>query len=101
MIDESIRENLNYSVYKEGLEKGYFCLRTDGTLMQGPMWPPNCAFPDFTNPKVRKWWGTLYKELYIENGVSGFWNDMNEPAVFKVKKATFPERNTLYKRQTT
>lgn len=29
----------------------------------------------------RLWWGTLYKGL-VEDGISGFWNDMNEPAIF-------------------
>ena len=53
--------------------------------------PPNCGFPDFTKPVVRDWWGQLYKELYQEQGVSGFWNDMNEPALFKVHHCTFPD----------
>ncbi|MEL6945519.1 MAG: glycoside hydrolase family 31 protein, partial [Bacteroidota bacterium] len=29
--------------------------------------------------------------LYNENGISGFWNDMNEPAMFKVDRCTFPD----------
>ncbi len=91
MIDPGIREDEAYHVYKQGLENDYFCKRTDGELMLGPVWPPNCGFPDFTNPEVRDWWGQLYEELYNENGVSGFWNDMNEPALFKVHHCTFPD----------
>ncbi|MEN0051284.1 MAG: TIM-barrel domain-containing protein, partial [Bacteroidota bacterium] len=49
------------------------------------------VFPDYTRPDVRAWWGKLYKELYVDQGVSGFWNDMNEPAMFKVDRATFPD----------
>ncbi len=91
MIDPGIKEDENYSVYQEGIKNGYFCKRTDGNLMVGPVWPENCVFPDFTNKAVRKWWGNLYKELYNDQDVSGFWNDMNEPAVFKVNSKTFPD----------
>ncbi len=90
MIDPGIRVDENYFVYKEGIKNDYFCKRTNGEIMEGPVWPPNCAFPDFTSPVVRTWWSQLYRELYVENGVSGFWNDMNEPAVFKVNLHTFP-----------
>ena len=91
MIDPGIREDEDYKVFVDGKKKGYFCTRPDGEIMKGPVWPPNCAFPDFTNPEVRVWWGRLYKELYQLQGVSGFWNDMNEPAVFKVNRLTFPD----------
>ncbi len=91
MIDPGIKAEDGYFVYDEGLKKGFFCKRTDGKLMLGPVWPDVCAFPDFTKKEVRKWFGGLYEELYNEFGVSGFWNDMNEPAVFKVKSLTFPD----------
>ena len=91
MIDPGIRVDEAYHVYKEGKERDYFCRRKDGKLMRGPVWPTDCAFPDFTNSDVRKWWGDLYDKLYLEQGISGFWNDMNEPAVFKVNSKTFPE----------
>lgn len=90
MIDPGIRVDEEYFVYQEGIKKDYFCRRTNGELMQGPVWPSNCVWPDFTNPKVRKWWGDLYEELYVKQGVSGFWNDMNEPALFQVHAKTFP-----------
>lgn len=91
MIDPGIREDDEYHVYQQGVENDYFCKRTNGDLMLGPVWPPNCGFPDFTKPAVRDWWGDLYEELYNENGISGFWNDMNEPALFKVHHNTFPD----------
>ncbi|MEM6320768.1 MAG: glycoside hydrolase family 31 protein [Bacteroidota bacterium] len=91
MIDPGIREDDDYHVYRQGVDNDYFCRRTDGTLMQGPVWPPNCGFPDFTKPEVRDWWGNLYEGLYNEDGISGFWNDMNEPAMFKVHHCTFPD----------
>ncbi|MCB0589481.1 MAG: hypothetical protein KDD06_29625, partial [Phaeodactylibacter sp.] len=95
MIDPGIRVDSKYRVYQKGMEKEAFARRSSGELMRGPVWPPDCVFPDFTRPDVREWWGGLYKGLYLEDGVSGFWNDMNEPAVFKVEGATCPD-NVLH-----
>lgn len=89
IIDPGIKIDKEYHIYKEALEKGYFCKRKDGTLMKGAVWPGLCNFPDFTNPAVRIWWAGLFKELIAENGVRGIWNDMNEPAVFEIE--TFPD----------
>lgn len=90
IIDPGIKIDKNYWVYQEALENDYFCKRADGPLMRGKVWPGECNFPDFTNPKVRKWWSGLYKELIQEIGVAGVWNDMNEPAVMEVPTKTFP-----------
>ena len=49
----------------------------------GEVWPGPCVFPDYTQSKVRAWWANLVKD-FISNGVDGIWNDMNEPAIFKV-----------------
>ncbi|MFT4687368.1 MAG: alpha-glucosidase [Neolewinella sp.] len=91
MIDPGIKVDKDYHVYAEGMEEDVFCRRGSGELMVGPVWPLECVWPDFTDPYVRDWWGPLYKELYVDQGVSGFWNDMNEPAVFKVNHLTFPD----------
>ncbi|MCB0705240.1 MAG: DUF4968 domain-containing protein [Saprospiraceae bacterium] len=91
MIDPGIKVDPDYPVYAEGLKLDYFCRRTNGDLMIGPVWPDNCAFPDFTREEVRDWWGKQYRELYERQGVHGFWNDMNEPAVFKINHKTFPD----------
>ncbi|MEL6986460.1 MAG: glycoside hydrolase family 31 protein, partial [Bacteroidota bacterium] len=91
MIDPGIKKDDEYSVFTEALEKDYFCRRADGPHMKGKVWPGDCYFPDFTKPEVREWWGTLYKEMYNDMDVAGFWNDMNEPAVFEVKSKTFPD----------
>lgn len=91
MIDPGIRVDPDYAVYQSGVEQDVYCRRTSGEVMTGPVWPPKCVFPDYTKPEVRAWWADLYRELYAEQGVSGFWNDMNEPALFKVNHMTFPD----------
>lgn len=90
IIDPGIKIDKNYPVYTEALENDYFCKRADGPLMKGKVWPGECNFPDFTNPKVREWWAELYHELIGDMGVHGVWNDMNEPAVMEVPTKTFP-----------
>lgn len=40
------------------------------------------VFPDFGAPEVRGWWAGLQRFL-TDRGVSGVWNDMNEPASFR------------------
>ena len=82
MIDPGIMIDPDYSVYQEGMENGYFIKRQDGDILKGEVWPGMCHFPDYTNPEVREWWADLYKNLIRKDGVAGFWNDMNEPAVF-------------------
>ena len=90
IIDPGIKVDKDYSVFQEGLENDYFCKRADGPYMKGKVWPGECYFPDFTNPKVRDWWSGLFKELIEDIGVKGVWNDMNEPAVMEVPNKTFP-----------
>lgn len=90
MIDPGIKIDKDYWVYQEAIENDYFCKRADGAFMKGKVWPGECNFPDFTNPKVREWWAELYKEMISEIGVHAVWNDMNEPAVMEVPTKTAP-----------
>ncbi|HSR34466.1 MAG TPA: TIM-barrel domain-containing protein, partial [Anaerolineae bacterium] len=87
IIDPGVKVDPGYHVHDEGLAHDAFCKLPDGTLFRGPVWPGECYFPDFTDPKTRFWWGGLYRPL-LEAGVAGFWNDMNEPAIFG---GTMPE----------
>ena len=90
IIDPGIKIDHDYAIFKEALDKDYFCKRADGPYMRGKVWPGECYFPDFTNPEVREWWSGLFKELIEDIGVKGVWNDMNEPAVMDVPGKTFP-----------
>ncbi|KJD34041.1 glycosyl hydrolase [Tamlana nanhaiensis] len=91
IIDPGIKIDMDYSVFKEGLDNDYFCKRADGPYMKGKVWPGECYFPDFTNPEVRDWWSDLFQELIEDIGVKGVWNDMNEPAVMDVPGKSFPD----------
>ena len=81
IIDAGVKAEEGYFVCEEGLKNGYFCKEEDGREFVGAVWPGQSYFPDMLNPKVRRWFGLKYKIL-LDMGIDGFWNDMNEPAIF-------------------
>ena len=81
IIDAGVRIDDADATCKEGLEKGYFCKKADGTPFAAAVWPGKAYFADFLRPEVREWFGGRYKVL-TDLGIEGFWNDMNEPAIF-------------------
>ena len=81
IIDVGVRVDPNDSTCAEGLEKGYFCKKADGTPFVAAVWPGKAYFADFLRPEVREWFGHKYKAL-TDCGIEGFWNDMNEPSLF-------------------
>lgn len=81
IIDPGIKVDEKYHAYRDGVEKGMFVKTADGKELHANVWPGVCAFPDFTSKKVREWFGSFYQQ-HLDEGVSGFWNDMNEPGVF-------------------
>ena len=81
IIDAGVRVDPNDSTCTEGVEKGYFCKKADGTPFVAAVWPGKAYFADFLRPEVREWFGHKYKAL-TDCGIEGFWNDMNEPSLF-------------------
>ncbi len=81
IIDAGVKVEEGDPTYDEGVEKGYFCKKEDGSLFVGAVWPGHAVFPDFLRDEVRRWFGSKYHAL-MDAGVEAFWNDMNEPAIF-------------------
>lgn len=81
IIDAGVKIEQGYDIYEEGVEKGYFCKREDGSDFVAAVWPGWTHFPDVLNPEARAWFGGKY-QILTDLGIDGFWNDMNEPAVF-------------------
>jgi alpha-glucosidase len=87
----------NYAPYDTGAAGNNFVHNANGGVYVAPVWPFQAdkspsVFPDFTRAASRKWWGSLYRE-FVSDGFSGFWNDMNEPAVFETPTKTMPLDN--------
>lgn len=85
IIDGGVKKEEGYEVYEEGRENGYFCKDAEGEDFVIGVWPGKCCFPDMLNEDARKWFGQKYKIL-LDQGIEGFWNDMNEPAIFYSEK---------------
>lgn len=81
IIDAGVKIEKGYDIYEEGCEKGYFCRKEDGSYFVPAVWPGRVHMPDFLNPDARKWFGDHY-DFLIDQGIDGFWNDMNEPSLF-------------------
>ncbi|HYL11471.1 MAG TPA: glycoside hydrolase family 31 protein [Terriglobales bacterium] len=89
ITDLHIKKQAGYRPYDEGVAGDDFVKNPDGSVYVGKVWPGESVFPDFTLERVRRWWGTLYKD-FVDMGVAGFWNDMNEPAIFERADKTMP-----------
>ncbi len=84
IVDPGVKaDDPGYDVYQQGQAIGAYVGYPDGAEVRGEVWPGTCAFPDYTAPAVRTWWGGLHAGL-LADGVDGVWNDMNEPALFSV-----------------
>jgi alpha-glucosidase len=79
IIDPGVKIDSQYDVYRSGVERKIFCTVPGGKIARGVVWPGWAAFPDFTNTTTRSWWAGWYQRL-VDQGISGFWHDMNEPA---------------------
>ncbi len=90
IIDPGIKVDPKYTAYSEGKKAGVFVENPDGSELNRDVWPKASAFPDFTDPKAREWFGSQYK-THLEEGIAGFWNDMNEPGVFMTERSARPE----------
>ena len=81
IVDAALKADEAWPVYRECLEKGFFCRKEDGSPFFVGVWPGKCVLPDFADPEAAAWFGRQYRAL-TDAGVRGFWNDMNEPAIF-------------------
>lgn len=109
IIDPHIKIEEGYHVYDSGLtdcpqakDNSCFIKRPDGSFAQGKVWPGDSVFPDYFRDDVIEWWGELYRELAVDVGIDGFWNDMGEPATFGGTKTlpldtlhTEPDQKTI------
>lgn len=84
IVDPGIKVEFGkgYGVAEEMATTGMALENPDGSPWTGYCWPDAVMFPDFTRAEVREWWGCRVQALG-ELGVSGVWNDMNEPSVFQ------------------
>jgi alpha-glucosidase len=92
IVDPGVKQDSTYRVAKSGVAGDHFVKYPDGEHYVGEVWPSYSFFPDFSRPATREWWGNYLAEM-LDAGVDGFWNDMNEPAVWG---KAFPTEVLMY-----
>jgi alpha-glucosidase len=81
IVDPGVKEDPEYGIAREGLTGKHFLRYPDGEVYVGSVWPGRSYFPDFSRAETRAWWGDQLA-AWLDQGVDGIWNDMNEPAVW-------------------
>ncbi len=81
IVDPAVKAEPGDAVYEGGAAADAFVRDARGREVRGVVWPGESVYPDFTDARVRKWWGALYAER-LAQGFSGFWHDRNEPVSF-------------------
>ena len=94
IVDAGVKVDPGERVYEEGVKEGCFCTNREGGLFKAGVWPGMTHLPDFLNPKTREWFGQQYR-FYTDCGIEGFWNDMNEPAIFYTEYTKGPKKLDL------
>ncbi|WP_437291293.1 glycoside hydrolase family 31 protein [Sorangium sp. So ce406] len=84
IVDPAIKADEGYAVFEEARAKDYLVRLSRGGTLVGEVWPDPAVFPDLTREEVQRWWGDLQRS-FVDAGVAGIWNDMNEPACFSVQ----------------
>lgn len=79
-VNPGIKIDSTYAAHSTGLKADVYLKYSDGKIYTAEIAPNLNNFVDFTNPKGRSWWIDQMKFL-PDNGIYGYWNDMNEPAV--------------------
>ncbi len=91
IVDPGVKNDPNFPVLKRGRQRDGFVKQPNGRSdFVGKVWPGKSRFPDFFNSGVRRWWAGEQKR-FQKLGLAGFWNDMNEPAIFDGPGKTLPE----------
>ena len=90
IVDPGVKIDEDYPVYVEGRDRDLYCKTKEGEEYHNVVWPGMCAFPDFTSPEARAWWGENHRVL-TDVGVDGIWCDMNEPSLFVPRQSTMPD----------
>ena len=78
VVEPAVRARAGDAVYDGGAAAEVFVRDARGREVRGVVGPGESVFPDFTDARVRKWWGGLYAER-LAQGFAGVWHDRNEP----------------------
>jgi len=84
ILDPAVKVEQGYDIYESGLKANVFCLDEKGEPFIAMVWPGYACLPDFLNAKACEWWKKHIRS-WTDIGVTAFWNDMNEPAIYATR----------------
>lgn len=91
IMDPGLKKEPGYEPYEEAAQKKFLVQTNRGDVLEGEVWPDPAVFPDFIEEDVQKWWGEKH-QIMLDQGISGFWNDMNEPSCTTVHSPHDPTK---------
>ena len=94
IVDAGVKVKKGYFLYDELIVNKAYTFDKDGKEFVVGVWPGDSILPDFYYKKGHDIFGKAYKE-YLDFGIDGFWNDMNEPALFYGKNNLLDFRDYL------
>jgi len=87
--EPSLKPGAGYPAYEEAAARGLLVRDESGAVFEAEVWTKPAVFVDFLKPEARTWWGAQFRPL-LDAGVSGIWDDMNEPSVRGTPGRTLP-----------
>ena len=91
IIDPGIKVDENYDVYTDGLGKDVYVKNPDGSEFDSQCLGRRICFSRFYKPEIARNGLRHFIGKHLDEGIAGFWNDMNEPGVFLTDKTEKPE----------
>lgn len=78
VVGPAVAAREDAEVYEAGARAGAFVRDARGAVVRGAAASGERVHPDFTDPRIRAWWGELYGEL-LDQGFSGMWHAADVP----------------------
>lgn len=79
-VNPGISTDSGYAPGESAVRENVILRYLDGTPYVAPIDPNVNCYIDYTSSRGREWWRKQMK-IMTDSGISGYWNDMNEPAV--------------------
>ena len=86
IVDPALEATEGNPLYTKTRDADLLVRSDRGPVLVGEVWSKPAVFPDFTRAETRRVWGEAHKP-FLEAGIAGIWNDMNEPAAFSIASA--------------
>ena len=81
--DAGIKQDEQYPIYQYLMENDAVIKNADGSTYVGVVWPGESVFPNYFDPQVKAFFAAKAHSFIEKYGISGIWNDMNEPTSFR------------------